>query len=170
MEIGKFEVKSGTILATDPCYEKGCGPIIDSVKNGTWKASIRTVDEGPWGNRVAELRIHHEDNVFEEPTELINGHVGVDSGQAGFFDYESYPEYPGDYGDDSWYDRACDLTFDRTERTSRYAGIMESMGVNSSSGFGDGVYDLYVGKTEDGQVVSAKIVFIDEEEEDFDWE
>lgn len=54
---------------------------------------------------------------------------------------------------------SCSLTLSKN-----HGGITEDKGVVSETGFGDGCYSLYIGKIEAGQVVSASIVFIEEEE------
>jgi hypothetical protein len=168
-----FELTSTRLLCTDPCYDKNSigSYIIENAKPGTWSSTIVKSNEGGWGMRVAELQINilddDDDALDAWAHEPIPESIGVDSGQAGFFDYDKYPETAGEYGDgESFYDAACKVTYDEKDRT-RQAGIVEGIGVNSSSGFGDGSYDLYVGRNSIGQVVSARLVFFyDKAEED----
>ena len=49
----KFEIKSGKVVLSDPCYELGtwCQGIVNNVKNGEWFADAEYVDS--FGNRVA---------------------------------------------------------------------------------------------------------------------
>lgn len=165
--IGEFEVTSNKLIVTDPCYDKAiwCSYVLGGVKNGIWKSAINISDEGDWGNRVAELLVWKKDEPAVSCIELASTQIGVDSGQAGFFDYSKYPDRcPGEYGDlNSFYGKACAQTYDEKDR-SKKAGIVEGFGVNSSSGFGDGCYTLLVGRNSDGEVVRAKLIFIGDEE------
>jgi hypothetical protein len=130
----------------------------------------------------------HEDYIGKEEELGLTwvehgGTVGVDSGQAGIFSRESYrndsvvdriglgdgdisffenfsrPEEDGE----RWYKHMC----------SRTLGVLQwgvyDEGMVSSSGFGDGSYDLYVLTTPDEVVVGFLIDFQVEEEIDLDF-
>jgi len=159
-----FEIRSTQMRVTDPCYDKDtwCSGVLEDVLPGTWVAETNLSDEGPWGIRVARLIVRHQDYPAAEATMKTTIDVGVDSGQAGFFDESQYPEgSTGDFGDtDTMYGRICEGTLSETQ-----LGIVE-YGVASSSGYGDGGYDCYIGRNRDGQIVVAEIVFITDEEED----
>lgn len=43
-------------------------------------------------------------------------------------------------------------------------GIVHNRGVVSSSGYGDGEYEVFVGINDIGEIVSAMIIFIEDEE------
>ena len=170
-ECHKFEVVSGVLCVTDPCYTRGtwCAGSLRNVKNGTWYARAFITNEGDWGNRVAKLLIEHADHMRGEPLPNVEEpfNVGVDSGQAGFFDDSIYPHGEcGEFGDKStFYGQVCDLTCGGDYRSDhRAGGIIGGRGVVTSSGYGDGGYGCYT-RSEDGQVVAAMIVFIDDEEE-----
>jgi hypothetical protein len=168
-QLGTFEIKSGSVYVTDPCYEidTWCQGKVDDVLNGTWVSEADISNAAGWGNRVHILRVYHKEhgddysNLQEEKFE-----VGVDSGQAGFFDADLYPGK-----DDDFYDEVCNLTL-----SDKQGGCI-SFGTASSSGFGDGGYSCYTGKNKDGKVVYMEIVFIgdddvedESEEEDNDEE
>jgi len=97
-----FDVTSGKMVCSDPCYELGtwCQGVVDNVKNGKWDAGIATSDEGSWGERISHLWVYHIDAVAKNPKilreiEQFNGYqlafdFGVDSGQFGFFDFANY--------------------------------------------------------------------------------
>ena len=93
-----FTVTSGKIIASDPCYtlDTWCQGIIENAKNGQWFAEVTTSDEGSWGVRIAELIIYHQDYMKINPNMVHTGMhklpfvAGVDSGQFGFFDADSY--------------------------------------------------------------------------------
>lgn len=118
-EISKGFINLGEkVMVSDPCYEMGtwCQGVIDNVLKGNYKCTLETSDEGEWGRRVSALQVVHEDYVkkFLEYSKE-NFEVGVDSGQAGIFDYEYYKKYHSDdneieHVDNGWYWRVCDLT------------------------------------------------------------
>lgn len=210
----QFEIQSTQMRVTDPCYDKDtwCAGVLENVLPGTWVAEKEVSDEGSWGMRIARLRVYHENYTYTEPRELTPIDVGVDSGQAGFFDESQYPEgSTGDYGDmNTMYGQVCAGTAGDTytrleydyppermaELEERLAKIPEASreafremlttprereyndylsianvgyGVATSSGYGDGGYNCYVGRNKDGQIVAAEIVFISDEPEEDDW-
>jgi hypothetical protein len=178
-----FEVKSGVMVCTDPCYTIDppiwCMGIIENVKNGTWVASIETSDEGQWGERIATLEVRHAD--FKDTNLKFVDELpftgGVDSGQFGFFDKEFYrndesakdlPKYGfGNEFDkesgDIWYRACCDLTLGKEQW-----GVLPN-GVVSSSGYGDGSYGVYGERNAEGEYIAFKVVFIwGDEGDEFD--
>ena len=174
--IGEFECGE-KLFASDPCYQRvdetDLSSAVISVVPGTWKSSAILSDEGSWGDRVAELYAYSkywEDDGYMNPWNWeFYSSCGVDSGQLGFFDYEKYPigvnGYEADYEDESnWYKRACNETYNEKKHDKRF-GIVENMGVNSSSGFGDGCYDIFVARNNDDEVIAVKSVFIPEDED-----
>lgn len=175
--IGEFECGE-KMFASDPCYQRveytDRSSAVIPVVPGTWKTSVVTSDEGSWGNRVAELYAYHkesEDDGYMNPWnwEYFSS-CGVDSGQLGFFDYKKYPigvnGYEAEYDDEeNWYKKACNETYIEKNPNKKF-GIVEGMGVNSSSGFGDGEYEIFVARNNDDEVVAVKAVFIPEDGED----
>lgn len=226
-----FEVKSGALRVTDPCYdmETWCAGTLESVKNGKWLAHVgycicedeiemtrkwhqnkieelqamidaakdddqRKILETCYGQRIQDLKdedpvegyvgrvayiaIRHESTIACTPPYLKNFteseiHVGVDSGQAGFFDLEPFAaqsateEENGGYNQDTehgkFYRSICEQACEGEERVP----FIVPFGAASSSGYGDGGYNLYVLRDKDGLVIEAVIVFIcdyDEEE------
>lgn len=207
---GGFFVLSDKIHASDPCYQHDtwCAGSFPA-KNGAWVATYEKLphEKTGWGERISRLRIHNVEFALEHflftdkwtPDTKLNIDLGVDSGQAGFFDHDAYNKYGGDnrskendykWDDNSFYGRACLLTQRKEripleeqekdpvfgfpvgpfERSFPSAGILQipeipvPIGVVSSSGFGDGGYDLYVKNDENGMAIAAEIVFISEEE------
>jgi hypothetical protein len=172
-KIGTFTLESGVMRVTDPCYTKDGGFTFEALP-GEWIARILYSDHEA---RVSALIVTHSDFANEGGTFIPSGDedsnyeplsiegkvvtVGVDSGQAGFFDDAKYPEEPGDYEGPSFYHDACEAT-----DTPDQAGIVSGFGVASSSGYGDGGYECSVIRTVESKVVSAILTFIDEEEED----
>lgn len=179
MNVGQFEIISGKVMVSDPCYERGtwCQASVENVKNGTWHASIERrmihFDKPEYDHeRIAALyavQAAHADKVMELVWEDVDADIGVDSGQAGIFDWASYrndADYPvvenrlhfnlNETGN-RFYATCCDAT-------DKGADVI-FQGVVSTSGFGDGGYTLYVAKDEEGMVIGMNIVFIDEEAE-----
>lgn len=94
VELGKFEIESGVIRVSDPCYDKDtwCSGTING-KKGTWNAFVTLSDEDAWGERVSELSALHSDyGVLDGVWELTEIDGGVDSGQMGIFDDKYYQD------------------------------------------------------------------------------
>lgn len=157
--IGTIKMENNVYI-TDPCYEPGawCSGKVENVKTGVWKC-FRKVAYTDWGFRIAELIVRHEDYP-EGDIETLMGDVdvGVDSGQAGFFDVAYYEYMKSEEKDEEWYKRVCDLTLGEHK-----CGTIDMKGVVASSGFGDGSYDLYVHER-NGKVVGMRVEFISQEE------
>lgn len=143
--LGGFEMTSQTMRVSDPCYDRDvwCCGTFGKCKTGTWEAGVLKTDMGDWGVRCAVLAVRHKetgpdysvirqrkvyqmkDGWLEQPID-----VGVDSGQAGFYDeafyqdnsiFKGMPEPEHDYGD-LWYNHACDITLSEMS-----AGVMRPM-------------------------------------------
>ena len=164
-DIGDFEVSSGKLAVSDPCYTAGtwCAGVLSNVKNGTWESSVEISDEGSWGSRVKVLFAHLKDTNID-PWTKAKFVVGVDAGQVCIVDESHFAGGEGEYGEpETFYGDACEKS---SGEGNLGAGILKSgHGVNSSSGFGDGSYDCFYGTDKDGQIVSVKVVFIADENE-----
>lgn len=118
--------------------------------------------------RVVYIHITHEDNTVPFDTTLASFEessidVGVDSGQAGFFDNAQFAKVTSAKEDEkAFYDGVCDLTLAQDQ-----FGVC-GFGCVSSSGYGDGGYTMYFRKDESGQVIEAVILFIDNTDEEED--
>lgn len=158
--VGKFKL-SDSIMISDPCYSVGtrCQKQLDNVLPGEYNGIVVITEEtNGWGDRVAELLAIHENTVIWsdkswEPHNDVS--LGVDSGQMGIIDINGYFD---DDENPEWYDRICDLTMSQ-------GGIIDGNGVVSSTGYGDGSYDLYTHKNSDGKIDAIRVVFIDDTEE-----
>lgn len=144
VKFGSFEVSSGKIHVSDPGYkyDTWCTCTLNNVLNGKYFAEIIVADKSKWGKRVAELIIRHENYLDAEINDAITfDGIGVDSGQAGFFDDDLYPrgKNTGEFEDtETFYGKACALTL-----SAQQAGILDNFGVVSRTGYGDGEYGLY---------------------------
>lgn len=179
ISLGDFEMTSPTMRVSDPCYERDvwCSGTFGKCKTGTWEAGVLKTDDGTWGVRCAVLAVRHKetgpdfsvirhdkvyqmnDGWLEQPID-----VGVDSGQAGFFDeafyqdnsiFEDLPLAECDFGD-CWYNHVCDITL-----SSMSAGVIP-YGVVSLSGFGDGSYVCYTHEGVNDEIDFAFVIFIEE--------
>lgn len=171
------KIKLGSeVVVSDPCYQipTWCQAQVDGVLPGTYSTSTKRTSTDGWGNRISYLVCIHDDycgQAGDLKWKRYNAEIGVDSGQAGIFSKDSYRNDSivdsiglGD-GDvsffgqlpwsemghnketgEQWYQAMCS----RTLGTNQWGTYDE--GVVTSSGLGDGSYDLYVAK------VNKKIV------------
>jgi len=180
-----FEVTSGELVISDPCYEvpTWCAGTV-KAKNGTWGVDYETDD---MGDRIKEIwaysldaainRPHIPDELPQAPPlPFING---VDSGQLGYFDRSHYRnddsakdlpkhEFGGDFDrevGDEWYRAACALTLSDDQ-----LGVMP-FGFVSCSGWGDGSYNTQGIFDEEGNCIGLRTVFIgdDNNDDEDDW-
>ena len=141
---------------TDPCYDKDVWcRITTDCEPGAYKGYVEMSDQGDWGMRVASVSIFKGDKMWDIYEMDYIGNIGVDAGLAGFFNNKP------DFKDDEW-SELCDK-IEKGNAWNLYDGIF------SSSGFGDGVYNVYANEDRN----AFTIVFIyDEEccEEDEEWD
>lgn len=163
--LGAFSVQSGEMHVSDPCYEKDiCCSFSLPVTNGQWNARC-TIGSTSWLTRVKRLQVWHEsvsEAVFDalDSFEVV-GSADVDSAQLGFFDKGKYPDSQDDPQFDAFYDACGEITC--SERGYK-AGVPVGFefGVVSLPGFGDGGYEIYALKNEQGLAVALSGVFIGE--------
>ncbi len=162
--IGEIRVDSGLIVIADPCYHFGiwCSGWL-KVLSGTYQCCIERVR-----SRVSKISIYHKDYPNVRINEETDFEIGVDSGQAGFFEANYHHQYtfvPNLFGTETqeqkeWYNRICAITLNDEIGN---AGIIDNLGFVSESGKGDGGYVCNIGRNEDGVIVAADVVFIDEQ-------
>ena len=151
------------VMVSDPCYNVGtwCQGAVESVVPGTYHCYVEYCYDDLWGNRVAAIEVVNECfNVDLFDYVETDFDIGVDSGQAGIFDYEYYVK---NHKDDNWYYRVCNITLARES-----SGAIYSNGLVSSSGYGDGSYWCYVAHDLDGNgsVIAIRVEFITDDDED----
>jgi hypothetical protein len=183
----KFQIISDNIIISDPCYvynKENRTSLRLKVEKGNWLAKTQIID-----NHVKSLLIVHENyehyisNISlldnnEKYTKKLIGNCPVDSGQLGFFDENFYrndelakdllksdfgPDYDEKNGD-SWYRSCCYMT------TDTLWGVVGDYGVVSSSGYGDGYYEIYSMKDDFDDCVLLYAVFIRDENEEIEEE
>jgi hypothetical protein len=167
------KIKLGSIVAvSDPCYEKP-ELKLDNVLSGNYVPVVRHLSLEDWGNRIGALVCVHESFFGNELTWWEHDAIGVDSGQAGVFSMDTYQndekvkgltpyDFKGGAPDieDFWYRVCCNMTIGEPGWGTYDQGVV------SSSGLGDGCYDVYVAKHK-GMIVGIHIDFGLHEDPDF---
>ena len=156
INIGSFFLTSGKVFVCDPCYDISIATRyeLNNVKKGKWSFSIIKTDV------IEAIRILHTENYFEHTDFQYIFSSGVDSGQLGIFDIEIYPrtEDTGDIDNkDSFYGKCCDASLSKIG-----AGIIDNKGVMSSSGYGDGCYNVEIAKNNNNEIVAIKVMFVED--------
>jgi hypothetical protein len=176
MDMFRFQLGS-LVHLTDPCYDApenkgemnfdGSGLYNVPCAEGYWIAARLPTDkfgEVARENRVVGFTLVSED-YDHQALRTKSYRVGVDSGQFGIFDASIY-ENDSDYDvEGSFYRTVCDIT------NQENCGTVFNSGFVSSSGYGDGGYDLICGFL-DGKLAYASITFIedyDDDEDDMSW-
>lgn len=177
------------VMVSDPCYTEPtwCQIKLKNVKPGRYRSFHKEHDTGFAGVRSSMIMVVHEDHMEDvHRWKKHSGEVGVDSGQAGIFSYDTYRKdglemevptigYDGrnfdwldsisrDGEGEDWYKKMCKITLTDTGWGTYSNGLV------SRSGFGDGGYSLYVAARY-RKIVAMCIDFAVEEDEviDFDW-
>lgn len=161
-----WRCKSGIIRVSDPGYSYKIGvnrrglnlaTVIKNAKKGDWLAKVKR-----YRLAIAVLITYVRDTKLPKfPSERWKEHrntAPVDSGQCGIFDNSSYPkgETTGDYEDkESFYGKATKITMSK-----KGYGFINSIGVVSQAGWGDGNYPIYT-LTENKKIVAVAVQFID---------
>ena len=157
LKLGSFTVADEIIVA-DPCYDydKFDTVTLHNVLSGKYIATAEVEK-----NLIAALHISHSDFKNDILESESVGYIAVDSGQAGFFDLDFFRKnHGGEVGDlNTFYGLACAITL-----SPKQAGVIKKRGVVSSSGFGDGCYDVFVSRDEVGKIVAASLFFVEEED------
>jgi hypothetical protein len=163
----KFTVESGEIRVSDPCYDRDtwCNFSI-KAKKGEWNAFVELKDLGSWGERVGSIVAEHSKpgKLSKPKTQTI----GVDSGQAGIFDDKYFKDDSSIEDvkrihsnsiceDEPWYSICCDRTLSKNQW-----GVIP-FGVVSSSGVGDGCYEVTYYTNKKGEAVRIEILFLCDE-------
>lgn len=161
-----FDITSGKMVCSDPCYVLGTWSqgVIENVKNGTWVADVDYSSD----NRVSRLLVYNPNSdVNRNSLKRGGGHTldfraGVDSGQFGFFDHAFYMNNDSVGG--NWYGRCCGLVL-----SEESWGVLPH-GAVSSSGYGDGSYEVRGMKNDKDEYVAFCIEYIDENQDEDEYE
>ncbi|MFD0048929.1 SMI1/KNR4 family protein [Actinomycetes bacterium NPDC127524] len=148
-KLGTFMVESGKLIVTDPYYkvdeEAELQIVLLNVKNGNWTASISyTPDEV-----VKNLFVFYGEKKPSGKWHVCNKQIGVDSAQAGIFDFKTFGRNEA-------------IQFDEVVALDAQGGVV-SDGAASMSGYGDGIYEVKVKYNISKKVFGVMIDFVDEE-------
>lgn len=173
------------VIVGDPCYsEIENVAVLNNVLEGTYNCFVKKGDIDGGSVMSIEVKHHQYQHLANEPFYIMEGGFGVDSGQAGIYDYDYHQEYHQFDGwilenegskEQAWYNRIWvlmnhyDINNNHIEGDAndfkgerRDFAIMDNSALVSISGLGDGGYDIEVAK-EDGFIKAIRVVFIDEE-------
>jgi hypothetical protein len=167
VEIGKWDVVSDIVI-TDPLYDinnLGETQLCQTIKNvvqGEWNSYSIIDNIGTWGDRTTEVVTYcGRPPTFDLKWEVIPDACTVDSASLGFF---SVDNYPNDYELTTYFTCNCNnsgvIELDLSDDEESSKEILR-LGFVSGSGFGDGLYDIYTHKNDNGLVNVIKVVFID---------
>ncbi len=199
--LGLFECDSGRLIVSDPCYGRRhiqvqtppgviqIATMLENVRQGTYAAEvIRKSDVNMelviWHREVFDQDVLRKYVLsgpealgcwipYTESKEHPKLVIGVDSGQAGFFNEPNYPvdpDFTGDYEDrQSFYGIACYIS----SKTRLQAGIIgasqtRGSGVVSQSGYGDGCCTLQIMRNDQQQIVACRLIFLTDAELEVD--
>jgi hypothetical protein len=131
------------------------------AKNGEWEAEIIDAENGD----IGVLRANLKGNSFKKCNDFLSGRIAVDSGQAGIFDSEFYPKgETGEYDDeDSFYHKVCHCY------PNDDGGTVEGGAVSTNS-IGDGCYEAYVCKDENGLAIAVEVHYMENQDDEDDWD
>jgi len=169
-----FEVKSGEVYLSDPCYTDTLdGHRTFSARNGEWVASYESVDGSGCVYHISALYANFPGTRAVRHT-IVD--IGVDSGQMGIFDVNRFNDSSvyedtkfhdkfEHFGSSLFYDVCCNITCNTDPNQEHKSFGTLIGGVVSQSGYGDGNYSAVLGFDESDLLVSVKISFFEEEDE-----
>ncbi|MCI8404281.1 MAG: DUF4241 domain-containing protein [Clostridia bacterium] len=151
---GSVLFKDGLVDITDPCYDSDvwCRTVNTRIKPGTYDCYAYICKKGEaddLGRCFITQIVHHNYNTEKVPDSSWKHlcSIGVDAGLAGFFSHKP------DLVDDEW------LKFCHEIEGKNYMIVKDTCsGFVTSSGYGDGKYDVYA-CYHDGEIVALEIRF-----------
>ena len=168
--LGEFTLTTPVMRVSDPCYEKDvwCCGVLENCVEGSWEAAVYYTHDGYAAGLAVRSAGTSAPSFADLDTETedwayASFEVGVDSGQAGFYDDTMYqddsvveedPDFSKNCNCSKWFGLCCDKTLSK-----QLAGIIP-YGVVSSAGYGDGGYDCEYHTNADGKIDFAWIRFI----------
>lgn len=148
-----FKIVSGNVYLCDPCYisesDDDATQYQQKAKNGIWNVTVDCM-ETSHDYRIESFTASHNDINFSD-TIVKTKSYGVDSGQFGIFDSSIDLSTV-------FYKECCKLTLSKFS----YGVLNNQLGFVSSTGYGDGEYNLtmWVDKNTD-EIVQINIEFIE---------
>jgi len=151
------------VTISDPCYERDvwCSITFKNILEGDFKCYIKEKKYGSWGNRVAEMYAIHNnyENLVRADNYEFCGNVCVDSGTMSITDTSYYNKtHNNDDFSEEWYN---------IEICNKLCGnynIVDNQCFISTSGLGDGQYEVYGAFDIEDRLYAIKVVFLNEED------
>ena len=173
ISLGTFKVTSGKLIISDPCYgydeedTENLQVLLKSVKRGDWSATVSYDEE----EVVHQLVVFWGNTEPEGEWIPIDQMIAVDSAQAGIFDFTFFDDdekiidevenvYEMDDYVSKYYIACCDAV-----ASEQQGGIVPG-GAVAMSGYGDGLYQVYIKQDASGKVVSVMIDFLEGDEDE----
>ena len=174
-KISSFKQVSNKMFISDPTYEyvhkehlpnsrlMKLNLKIDDILPGLWNVYL-SIDSREIDHNAELICLHHTQNIYSEMDKEYNwiktGDIGVDSDQAGIYDFKYYrrKNNGSKYDNEVW----NTINYNITIKPTDYAGSL-THGAVSSSGFGDGFYNVYKILDQDLKIIGIKIIFIDDD-------
>lgn len=158
IELGTITLSERAVVS-DPGYDRTvwCMNNNVQVKSGEYLSFAIKSDEDKFGDRVACIICIRSQSftdlkkALRKNWSVVDTTIGVDSGQAGIFDNSVYPEGTdvGEFGEpDTFYGECCEITLG----DQSCGRLKNGKGIVSSSGFGDGSYELKALKEGDASI------------------
>ena len=164
---------SGKLIISDPCYgydeedTENLQVLLKSVKRGDWSATVSYDEE----EVVHQLVVFWGNTEPEGEWIPIDQMIAVDSAQAGIFDFTFFDDdekiidevenvYEMDDYVSKYYIACCDAV-----ASEQQGGIVPG-GAVAMSGYGDGLYQVYIKQDASGKVVSVMIDFLEGDEDE----
>lgn len=151
---GTLTFTKDVIAVADPCHDHNVWRRSTlPIKPGeyTWWAEENT---GSVGTRIHSLSIFQKGAYTSWERGETVAYVGVDAGLAGFF--EDKP----DYDDEEW-SAICDYLHNKNVARAEKENRFKCVGICSSSGYGDGEYEVVKLYDLKGHWVGYKIIYIE---------
>ena len=156
------------VMVSDPCYNSdNVYNRLYEVLSGNYNCLISKEKFHLWGVRVRSMAILHTDFEFDFLNKggYFKGQVAVDSGTMSICDYTYYDKHhindkDENELDEEWYDKNVCAWCSR-----KNYHIANKLGFISTSGFGDGVYEVYT-YSHNENIVGIEVVFIENDDED----
>lgn len=157
VNVGFLQINDGKVDITDPGYDKDVWCRINdlSVTPGKYRCYFWHGADPDWGERTWKLGIEHVGSRLSSLEWEEIGEIGVDSGQAGFFNHKQ------DFSDVEWKD-LCDAMYSKDNNVAlrrKYDVYGSDNGFWSQSGCGDGVYGVFAKKKSNGDIAALEIHF-----------
>jgi hypothetical protein len=144
----------------------GCGAVGKFYVNGKWWCKNHMPIEADTWIKIGTIGVDAGMCWIGDPCYIVRlPHTK----NSKFEDLAALPDSPKEFGED-WKD-FCNNFWDKQEKSKEpavqfnYDKGHPGLGICTSTGYGDGEYDVFIKKNKEGRVAELKVVFIDEEKE-----